>query len=102
MPGLDSRHAWHRPKGAGEPQDDKQLLAVRVMDNPLNTVREVIDACSRALPVSEREAFRSACTIDHAGSCVVCVEPRAEAERVAAIIQRIGIEVRLEPYAPET
>jgi ATP-dependent Clp protease adapter protein ClpS len=77
------------------------LLSVRVLDNPVNTYQEVIEACTRALPVSAREAFRIAYTIDHAGSCVVCTAPRAEAERVAAIIQRIGIEVRLEPCAPD-
>ena len=108
QPTLVLRQAWgppvlaaRRPDGQEEPPPDDELLSVRVLDNPLNTYQEVIDVCTRALPVSEREAFQIAYTIDHAGSCVVCVGPRAEAERVAAIIQRIGIEVRLEPYAPQ-
>ncbi len=88
----------------GAPEADQpdappdELLAVRVLDNPVNTYQEVIDVCLRALPVTEAEAFDIAYAIDHEGSCVVCVAPRAESERVAATIRGIGIEVRLEPY----
>jgi len=71
--------------------------AVRVLDNPVNTYAEVMKVCSGALGISFDAAFDLAHAIDTEGSCVVCVAPRPEAERIAAHIATIGIEVRLEP-----
>ena len=87
----------HRPPGRGPTDAGGALFAVRVVDNPVNTYEEVMDACCRALGVSLEEAFQMAYAVDHAGSCVVCVAPRTEAEQVAGVIRSIGIEVRLEP-----
>jgi hypothetical protein len=42
------------------------------------------------------EGYRIAVTVDQEGSCVVGEWPRAQAERIAAGIAVIGIEVRLE------
>jgi len=56
----------------------------------------VIAVCVRALGVSLEEGFRIAYAVDHEGSCVVGAWPRAEAERIAAGIAVIGIEVRIE------
>jgi hypothetical protein len=84
-----------------EPQrggaSDAPVLAVRVLDNPVNTYQEVISVCCAALGVSPDEGFEIARTIDTLGSCVVCEAPEPEARRVAEIIGSIGIEVRLEP-----
>jgi ATP-dependent Clp protease adapter protein ClpS len=81
------------------PADSAERFAVRVMDNPVNTYQQVMEVCSQALGIAFDAAFDIACTIDQAGSCVVCVGPRTEAERVANHIATIGIEVRLEPVA---
>lgn len=72
-------------------------MAVRVLDNLVNTDGEVTDVCSEARGVSFEGAFDIAHAIDTEGSCVVCVAARLEAERIAAHIATIGIEVRLEP-----
>ena len=89
------------PAGKSEPRapdaGTSAPYAVRVMDNSVNTYQEVMEVCSAALGISFEEAFAIAKTIDTIGSCVVCVAPRPEAERVAARIATIGIEVRLEP-----
>ncbi len=90
------------PGGSGKSGSQSGLYAVRVMDNPTNTYQEVIDICVRALPLTGQEAFDIAYAIDHDGSCVVCVGPEAEMEGVAQTIRGIGIEVRLEPYAPDS
>jgi ATP-dependent Clp protease adapter protein ClpS len=88
------------PPVAGKPRDPDagkdSPYAVRVMDNPVNTYQQVMEVCSTALGISFEEAYGIASTIDSQGSCVVCVAPRPEAERVAAHIGSIGIEVRLE------
>ena len=90
------RSAGKVPPQEAKPSSDAPY-AVRVIDNPVNTYQEVMDVCSEALGISFEAAYGIASTIDTAGSCVVCVAPRSEAERVAAHIARIGIEVRLEP-----
>ncbi len=92
---LPGPGAGNRPPGGDEP-----LLAVRVLDNAVNTYEQVMEVCCRALGVSLEQAYRMAHTIDHEGSCVVRVAPRDEAERVAEIIRAIGIEVRLEASPP--
>jgi ATP-dependent Clp protease adapter protein ClpS len=84
------------PKDGGADGPDAEQLAVRVMDNPVNTYEEVIIVCAQVLGVSLEEGFRIARTVDSEGSCVVGAWPRAEAERIAAAIAVIGIEVRLE------
>jgi len=94
LPPRRADSAGERPyPGCGE------RLAVRVLDNPVNTYQQVMDVCSQALGIPFEAAFDIAVAIDTAGSCVVCVAPRLEAERVAARIATIGIEVRLEPVA---
>jgi ATP-dependent Clp protease adapter protein ClpS len=85
-----------KPPYQEDPQKDAPY-AVRVIDNPVNTYQQVMEVCSEALGISFEEAYAIANAIDTIGSCVVCVAPRSEAERVAAHIARIGIEVRLEP-----
>jgi ATP-dependent Clp protease adapter protein ClpS len=80
----------HSGPAAGE------RLAVRVLDNPVNTYQQVMDVCSQALGISFEAAFDIARAIDTAGSCIVCIAPRLEAERIAVQIAAIGIEVRLE------
>lgn len=79
--------------------DGGERLAVRVIDNPVNTYEEVIVVCARVLGISLEQGFRIAQTIDHEGSCLLGDWPHAEAERIAAGIAVIGIEVRLEPVA---
>jgi len=87
-----------RPRpGAGWRDPQAERFAVRVIDNPVNTYEEVIVVCAQVLRVPLEEGFRIAQAVDHEGSCVVGVWPRAEAERIAAGIAVIGIEVRLEP-----
>ena len=85
------------PDGSG--QDGAARFPVRILDNPVNTYDEVIDVCVRVLGVSLEEGFRIAYAVDHEGSCVVGAWPRAEAERIAAGIAVIGIEVRIEDAA---
>lgn len=92
-PAPDRARDSRRDPGASE----QVPFAVRVMDNAVNTYEQVIGVCSEALGVSWDAGFAIARTIDTEGSCVVCVAPRTEAERVAAHISTIGIEVRLEP-----
>ena len=85
------------PKGPdGSGQDGAARFSVRILDNPVNTYDEVITVCVRVLGVSLEEGFRIAYAVDHEGSCVVGAWPRAEAERIAAGIAVIGIEVRIE------
>jgi ATP-dependent Clp protease adapter protein ClpS len=99
------RHTLHEPppsppevpRKPDTPRDG--LFAVRVLNNAVNTYQQVMDVCSTALGIAFEAAFDIAHTIDTAGSCVVCVAPRVEAERVAAQIGTIGIEVRVEPVA---
>jgi hypothetical protein len=67
------------------------------LDNSVNTYQEVMSVCCAALGVTAEEAYEIAHTIDTAGSCVVCVAPSPAAQRIAAIIATIGIDVRLEP-----
>jgi ATP-dependent Clp protease adapter protein ClpS len=100
---LSLRHTLQEPPPRptappGERPDPAagERLAVRVLDNPVNTYQQVMDVCSEALGISSEAAFGIARAIDTAGSCVVCVAPRLQAERVAARIRTIGIEVRLE------
>ena len=82
----------------GRPREPEEgLFAVRVVDNPVNTYEEVIVVCARVLGVSLEEGFQIAYTVDHEGSCVLGAWPRAEAERIAAGIAVIGIEVSIEP-----
>jgi ATP-dependent Clp protease adapter protein ClpS len=84
------------PRPGGDDRALDERFAVRVLDNPVNTYEEVTLVCAQVLGVSLEEGFRIACTVDHEGSCVVGTWPRAEAERIAAGIAVIGIEVRLE------
>lgn len=87
-----------RPDGderARPPESER--FAVRIIDNPVSTYEEVTIVCAQVLGISLEEGFRIAETVDHEGSCVVGTWPRAEAERIAAGIAVIGIEVRLEP-----
>lgn len=100
---LSLRHTLQEPPPqpgapAGERPDPAagERLAVRVLDNPVNTYQQVMDVCSQALGIPVEAAFDIARAIDTTGSCVVCVAPRLQAERVAARIRTIGIEVRLE------
>ncbi|MBI4081255.1 MAG: ATP-dependent Clp protease adaptor ClpS [Candidatus Lambdaproteobacteria bacterium] len=85
------------PAGEDDGAQRGPLLAVRVMDNAVNTYAEVIEVCCRVLGVSVEQAYRMARTIDSRGSCVVCVRAEPEARSAAAGIGAIGIEVRLEP-----
>src|SRR5579863_814317 len=92
------RHTVHPPPPAPQSPPDAQreppggpFFAVRVLDNPVNTYQQVMEVCSAALGISFDEAFSIAQTIDTAGSCVVCVAPKPDAERVAAQIASIGI-----------
>jgi ATP-dependent Clp protease adapter protein ClpS len=80
----------------GSNPDGAARFSVRILDNPVNTYDEVISVCIRVLGVSLEEAFRIAYAVDHEGGCVVGAWPRAEAERIAAGIAVIGIEVRIE------
>lgn len=88
-----------RPEPGRRPPDGAVRFAVRVIDNPVNTYQQVMEVCSKALGIPFDTAFDIAKTIDTSGSCIVCVAPRAEAERVAGHIATIGIEVRLEQVA---
>lgn len=107
--GFDLRQVrFPRQEPTGDNQDSnashsstEELYAVRVMDNPVNTYDEVMAVCARALAVTADEAFNIAYTVDHEGSCVVCVGPKEESERVAGAIRSIGIEVRLEQFRAE-
>ncbi len=91
-PALLPRTPERSPAPPEEPR-----FAVRVLDNAVNTYQEVMSVCRAALGVSQEQAYGIAHTIDTAGSCVVCVAPGPEAQRVAGIIGTIGIAVRLEP-----
>ena len=84
---------------AKDDEADSGRLAVRIIDNPVNTYEEVIGICATVLGVSEQRGFAIAYAVDHEGSCVVGDWPKAEATQIAEEIASIGIEVRLEPAA---
>lgn len=76
---------------------EEGLFSVRIVDNPVNTYEEVIVVCAQVLGVSLEEGFQIASTVDTEGSCIVGAWPRGDAERIAAGIAVIGIEVLIEP-----
>ena len=53
-----------------------------------------------ALGCSAQTAYDIAWTVDHEGSAVVLESDEATANHTAAIIETIGIEVRVERLAP--
>lgn len=75
------------------------LYDVVVIDNPVNTYEEVMAVVREALGCSFERAFEIAQEIDNTGSACVATVALAEARRIAAIIRRIGIEVRVERAA---
>jgi ATP-dependent Clp protease adapter protein ClpS len=91
------RESESKPDPESKRTDAGAVVAVRILDNSVNTYEEVMAVCSAALGISIGDAYAIAHEVDTAGSCVVLVAPQAEAERVAAHIGTIGIEVRLEP-----
>ena len=85
------------PKGDQGADSAPGQFAVRIFDNPVNTYEEVIAICAAVLGIPLEEGFEIAYSVDHQGSCTVGAWPREEAERIAAGIATIGIEVRIEP-----
>jgi ATP-dependent Clp protease adapter protein ClpS len=87
---------------AGHESDDgdpcvETLYEVRIIDNNFNTYQEVMGVCMAALGVTPEQAYRIAWEVDHDGCCVVAVGPLDQAEKVAAIIRTIGIDVQVNP-----
>ncbi len=80
-----------------ESDKNEDLYEVRIIDNDYNTYREVMDITMLALDVSEEQAYAVACDVDRLGFCVVAHANLAIAERIAAIIRMIGIEVQVNP-----
>lgn len=74
----------------------QEMFRVVIIDNDYNTYEEVISICIQALGVSYEDAFKIALAVDHNGRAEVVSAPRPEADRIAAIIRTIGIEVLVE------
>ena len=72
------------------------LYDVIVIDNPVNTYEEVIAVIMEALACNYDRAFQIAREIDSTGAACVATVEHTKATRIAAIIRRIGIEVRVE------
>lgn len=73
------------------------LYRVRIIDNSVNTYQEVMEICMEALGVSMIEAYHIALAVDHNGYAEVLEAPFPQAEKVAKVIRRIGIQVDLIP-----
>jgi ATP-dependent Clp protease adapter protein ClpS len=73
------------------------LYRVVIIDNDHNTYDEVISVCMQALRIGFDDAFKIALAVDHNGEAEIFRAPREEAERVAEIIRKIGIEVVVAP-----
>jgi ATP-dependent Clp protease adaptor protein ClpS len=69
---------------------------VIVFNNDTNTYDEVIHILQKATGCSLEEAEMETWEIDHLGKSLVHHAEREECERVAAIIQTIGIKVAVE------
>ena len=75
------------------------LYDVIVLDTPVNTYEECTLVLVEALACSMDQAYLFAVEIDTTGSACVATVERPEARRIAAVIRRIGIEVRVETAA---
>lgn len=91
-----------RPRPAAEPPPEPAPphCRVRILDNTWNTYDEVMRICIVAIGCTAQEAYDIAWTVDHEGSAVVLESDEPTANHVAAIIETIGIEVRVERMAP--
>lgn len=75
------------------------LYDVIVIDNPVNTYEEVIRVVMEAIGCDLPRAYEIALEIDSTGAACVATVEHVEAQRIAGVIRRIGIEVRVEPAA---
>ena len=75
------------------------LYDVIIIDNPVNTYDEVIVVIVEAIACTYDHAFQLALEVDRTGAACVATVELTEARRIAGIIRRIGIEVRVEPAA---
>lgn len=73
------------------------LYKVLILDNDTNTYEEVISVCMKALGVTFDEAFQIALAVDNNGEAEVFRGSESEADEIARIIRRIGIEVKVIP-----
>ena len=73
------------------------IYRVIIIDNDYNTYQEVIDICMEALSITYNEAIEIALAVDHNGEAEIVHAPHDEAENIAGVIRRIGIEVRVLP-----
>lgn len=92
--------ARQNPQFPGRPRPNREtnhpdLFYVVIYDNDTNTYQQVIDICMEALGITPDEAMGIALAIDNNGLAVVAQAPEGEAKRIAGIIGRIGIEVRI-------
>ncbi len=83
--------------GASLPAPPGGLFRVIIKDNDYNTYQQVMEICMEALSIGTEDAYRIALAVDHNGEAEVLQGPRSEADRVATIIRRIGIEVLVTP-----
>jgi len=73
------------------------LYDVIVIDNPVNTYEEVMRVVMEAIGCDLQRAYEIAMEIDSTGAACVATVEHIEAQRIAGVIRRIGIEVRVEP-----
>lgn len=74
-----------------------EQFQVTIIDNDVNTYEEVISVCMEALGINFEEAYEIALAVDNNGAATVFQGDKHGSERVAGIIRKIGIEVRVEP-----
>lgn len=73
------------------------LYDVIIVDNDENTYEQVIRVVMEALGCSQAHAYAVAWEVDHTGAAVCATVEHVEAQRIAGVIRKIGIEVRVEP-----
>ena len=93
--GANQASPWSHTRS---PESKGQLYSVRIIDNNVNTYEQVITITMRALGLTFEQAYSVAWTVDHEGSCQVCVAEEQEASRIANVIRTIGIEVEVEKW----
>jgi ATP-dependent Clp protease adapter protein ClpS len=79
--------------------EHEPLYDVIVIDNPVNTYEEVMRVVQEAISCTVEQAYQIAWEIDHTGAACVATVEHIEAQRIAGVIRRIGIEVRVEKAA---
>jgi ATP-dependent Clp protease adapter protein ClpS len=77
-------------------QGPDEIYRVTIIDNNYNTYDQVINICMEALNITYHDALHIALAVDNNGYAEVMEGPFDEASRVADIIRRIGITVRVD------